>query len=286
MKVVCELREKYPLKILLEIAKMSRTTFYYEQKHMHDKEKKDAALLKEIEEIFYSNNKQYGSPRITIELQRRGYNVNKKRVARIMKENGIYAAKKKRRYNSYKGTVGKIAPNILNRDFGTTRPYEKLGTDITVFITPHGKLYLSPVIDFHTREILAYDVSEHPNMMQIRRMLWKLTNQHGESLKGAILHSDQGWQYQMVYYRKYLKEHEIIQSMSRKGNCLDNSPTENFFGRLKAEMYYDKEYSFRSLKELKANISDYIRYYNQERIVTRLKTNPQNFRERQQVLVV
>ena len=286
MRVICELREKYPLKTLLEIAWLSRATFYYEQKHMHDKEKKDAALLKEIEDIFYANNKKYGSPRITIELQNRGYNVNKKRVARMMKENGIQAAKKKRRYNSYKGTVGKIAPNILDRNFSTTRPYEKLGTDVTVFITPHGKLYLSPVIDFHTREILAYDLSEHPNMMQIRRMLWNLTNKHGDSLKGAILHSDQGWQYQMLYYRKYLKEHSMIQSMSRKGNCLDNSPTENFFGRLKTEMYYDKEYSFRSLKELKENIRAYIRYYNQERIVTRLKTNPQDCREKQQALVV
>ena len=286
MKVICELREKYPLKILLEIAGLSRTTFYYEQKHMYDKEQKDAVLLKEIEEIFHSNNKKYGSPRITIELQRRGYNVNKKRVARIMRENNIRAAKKKRRYNSYKGTVGKIAPNILGRDFSTTRPYEKLGTDVTVFITPHGKLYLSPVIDFHTREILAYDVSEHPNMMQIRRMLWQLTIKHGNSLKGAILHSDQGWQYQMLFYRKYLKEHSMIQSMSRKGNCLDNSPTENFFGRLKTEMYYDKEYSFRSLKELKENIKAYICYYNQERIVTRLKTNPQDCREKHQALVV
>ena len=243
---------------------------------------KNAALNK----FAAANNKKYGSPRITIELQNRGYNVNKKRVARIMKENGIQAAKKKRRYNSYKGTVGKIATNILDRNFSTTRPYEKLGTDVTVFITPHGKLYLSPVIDFHTREILAYDLSEHPNMMQIRRMLWNLTNKHGDSLKGAILHSDQGWQYQMLYYRKYLKEHSMIQSMSRKGNCLDNSPTENFFGRLKTEMYYDKEYSFRSLKELKENIRAYIRYYNQERIVTRLKTNPQDCREKQQALVV
>ena len=286
MRVICELREKYPLKMLLEIAGLSRTTFYYEQKHMHDKEEKDAVLLKEIEEIYSSHNKKYGSPRITIELQRRGYNVNKKRVARIMRENNIRAAKKKRRYYSYKGTVGKIAPNILDRDFTTTRPYEKLGTDVTVFITPHGKLYLSPVIDFHTREILAYDISEHPNMMQIRRMLWQLTTKHGNSLKGAILHSDQGWQYQMLFYRKYLKEHSMIQSMSRKGNCLDNSPTENFFGRLKTEMYYDKEYSFRSLKELKENIKAYICYYNQERIVTRLKTNPQDCREKHQALVV
>lgn len=266
--------------MLLRIAGISRSTFYYEIKHMGDKELKDAPILKSIEEIFYSNNRKYGYPRITIELRRRGFNINEKKVARIMRENGLRAAPKKRRYNSYKGTVGKIAPNVLERDFTTTRPYQKLGTDVTVFITPHGKLYLSPVIDFHTREILSYDLSEHPNMKQIRRMLTRLTRKHGEELPGAILHSDQGWQYQMLYYRKYLEEHGIVQSMSRKGNCLDNSPTENFFGRLKTEMYYDKEYSFKSLDELKQNIRRYIRYYNQKRIVNRLKTCPKEYREK------
>ena len=241
--------------MLLEIAGLARSTFNYVKKHIGDKERRDAAILKEIENIFQSNNGKYGYPRITIELQNRGYNINKKRVARIMRENNIRAARKKRRYNSYKGTVGKIAPNILNRDFSTTEPYQKLGTDVTVFITPHGKLYLSPIIDFHTREILAYDLSEHPNMQQIRRMLDRLIKKHGDYLDGAIMHS-----------------------MSRKGNCLDNSPTENFFGRLKADMYYDKEYSFKSLEELRHNIKKYIRYYNEERIVTRLRTNPLDYR--------
>ena len=109
-------------------------------------------------------------------------------------------------------------------------------------------------------------------------MLEKLIRDHGEHLEGAIMHSDQGWQYQMLYYRKFLQDHNIIQSMSRKGNCLDNSPTENFFGRLKTDMYYDKEYSFKSLSELKRNIRRYIRYYNEERIVTRLRTNPHQCR--------
>ena len=276
--VICELREKYSLKMLLQIAGISKSTFFYEKKHLNDKRLKDEPILKEIQDIFNHSNGKYGYPRITIELQNRGYNINEKRVARIMRENNIRAAKKKRRYNSYKGTVGKIAPNILNRDFSTTEPYQKLGTDVTVFITPHGKLYLSPVIDFHTREILSYDLSEHPNMKQIRRMLEKLIKDHGEHLEGAIMHSDQGWQYQMLYYRKFLQEHKIVQSMSRKGNCLDNSPTENFFGRLKTDMYYDKEYAFKSLSELKRNIRQYIRYYNEERIVTRLRTNPHQCR--------
>lgn len=266
--------------MLLKIAGISKSTFHYTKNHLEYKAKKDEPLLKEIQKIYIENNGKYGYPRITLELQRRGYKVNKKRVARIMQENNIRATKKKRRYNSYKGTIGKIAPNILERDFKTTGPYQKLGTDVTVFITPHGKLYLSPVIDFHTREILAYDISEHPNMQQIRRMLDRLVKNHGQHLDGAIMHSDQGWQYQMLYYRKFLKEHNIIQSMSRKGNCLDNSPTENFFGRLKTEMYYDREYSFKSLAELRSNIHSYIRYYNQERLVLKTKVSPQECREK------
>lgn len=273
------MREKYSLNLLLKIADLPRSTFYYQLKHFRDQEEKDRELLGVIEEIFQKNHGKYGSPRVTQELKNRGYRVNKKRVERIMRENRITAMPKRRRYRSYRGEVGRIAPNILARDFSTERPYEKLGTDVTVFITQYGKLYLSPVIDFHTREILAYDLSEHPTFSQIRRMLHQLTEEHGEQLKGAVLHSDQGWQYQMRYYRYFLKEHGIIQSMSRKGNCLDNSPTENFFGRMKTEIYYDKEYSFKSLADLKKTIKRYIIYYNQERIVTRLKTSPLEYRK-------
>lgn len=264
--------------MLLKIARISRSTFYYEWDHLNYKKEKDESLLSEIEQIFNSNHKKYGSPRITQELKNRGYTVNRKRVERIMRENRITAFPRKRQYHSYKGTVGKTAPNILDRNFTTTGPYQKLGTDVTLFITQYGKLYLSPTIDFHTREILAYDLSEHPNFNQIKRMLNGLTNNHGDRLKGAILHSDQGWQYQMKYYHKYLEDNGMIQSMSRKGNCLDNSPTENFFGRLKTEIYYDNEYRFKSLQHLKRVIEKYIKYYNEERIVSKIKTSPVRYR--------
>lgn len=264
--------------MLLKIADLPRSTFYYQLKHFNDQEEKDRELLNLIREIFRENHCKYGSPRITQELRNRGYPVNRKRIERIMRENRISAMPRRRKYRSYRGEVGRIAPNILNQDFSTEKPYEKLGTDVTVFITQYGKLYLSPVIDFHTREVLAYDLSEHPTFSQIRRMLDRLVSQHGDQLQGTILHSDQGWQYQMRYYRKFLKEHGIIQSMSRKGNCLDNSPTENFFGRLKTEIYYDREYSFRSLTDLKKTINRYINYYNQERIVSRLGTSPTKYR--------
>ena len=127
---------------------------------------------------------------------------------------------------------------------------------------------------------MAYDLSEHPDMKQIWRMLNNLKERHGDNIKGMILHSDQGYQYQLKAYHRKLEEMEIIQSMSRKGNCLDNSPTENFFGRLKTEMFYEKEYLYNSLEELRQSIIDYIEYYNKERIVSKLKNSPINYRER------
>ncbi|MFA5762964.1 MAG: IS3 family transposase, partial [Bacilli bacterium] len=163
-------------------------------------------------------------------------------------------------------------------NFEATRPYEILGTDVTQFQISVGKLYLSPIIDFYTREILGYDISDSPNYAQIRRMVSMMINNHGESFKDSILHSDQGYQYQMKAYQKLLKNHGLIQSMSRKGNCLDNSPTENFFGRLKTEIFYDQEYEYKSLNELKRAIESYIKYYNEERIVVRFGDSPSNVR--------
>ncbi len=275
--VIGELREKYSLETLLTIARIPKSTYFYQ---LNIKANKDEDLIQEIKEIFNLNHQKYGYIRITIELRNRGYKINKKKVYRLMKENNLTATPKKIKYRSYIGEVGKIAKNILSRDFDTTAPYQKLGTDITQFIAKYGKLYLSPIIDFHTREILAYDLSEHPNFDQIKRMLNSLIKEHGKYLKSSILHSDQGWQYQMKYYQKFLTKHKIAQSMSRKENCLDNSPTENFFGRMKTEFYYDKESTFNSLEEIKTAIHNYIYYYNHTRIVIKTKSSPVSYRQR------
>lgn len=191
---------------------------------------------------------------------------------------GIQARPKQRKYVSYKGDVGRIAPNLINRDFSTGHPYEKIGTDVTVFIMPFGKLYLSPIIDFHTREVLAYDLSESPDFRQINNMFEQLIRKHGINVTGAIMHSDQGWQYQMEKYHLRLAELKIVQSMSRKGNCLDNSPTENFFGRMKEEMFYGKEHIYKDMQDLKNAICEYIEYYNYVRIVKRLGMSPIEYR--------
>jgi putative transposase len=270
----------YPLEKLLHIAGLPRTTYYYWKKHQSDLSIRDDQLKSAIKTIFNRNFGKYGYPRITKELKSQGYVINHKKVYRLMQDMKLRAIGKRRHYNSYRGTVGKIAPNIMEQQFHSEKPYQKLGTDVTQFNTKYGRLYLSPVIDFHSREILAYDLSERPNFNQIKRMLDRLVKKHGRHLQGAILHSDQGWQYQLLYYQKFLKDNQITQSMSRKGNSLDNSPTENFFGRLKTEIYYDQEYQFESLDDVKKTIIQYIDYYNKTRIVNRLGMSPIQYRER------
>lgn len=260
---------------------------------MFDKDNKDKFYEDLIIKIHNKNYQKYGTPRITdalnMELEKIGHHkVNHKRVERITKKLGIQARPRIRKYISYKGDFGRKCKNLLldknlledknlyvyERNFETTGPYQKLGTDVTVFIMPFGKLYLSPIIDFHTREILAYNLSNHPDFRQIKNMFKDLEKRHGSWIKGAILHSDQGWQYQMQKYQDKLKELKLEQSMSRKGNCLDNSPTENFFGRMKEEMFYGKEYLYKDMNSLTKAIVKYIEYYNEERIVNKFHMSP------------
>ena len=207
-----------------------------------------------------------------------GMKVNEKKVARIMKENHISAQPKAKKYCSYKGEVGLIAPRLVKRGaFDCGEPGRIFGTDVTQFRIGEDKLYLSPIIDFHTREIVAYDISEHPNMLQIKRMMFMFEERYGDDMNGAIIHSDQGWQYQQKWFQDFLVTHNIKQSMSRKGTCLDNSPTENFFGRLKEEMFYGQEWRYESIEDLKLAIKRYISYYNNQRIVTLLRTSPTQY---------
>ena len=249
-------------------------------KHGEERKHKDDDVVELIRTIFNSHYKKYGSPRITIELRNRGYIINEKRVARLMKEHHISAEPKKKKYCSYRGEVGTKAPNIIKRHFNIGKPYKVFGTDVTQFRIGDDKLYLSPIIDFHTREIVAYDISIHPNMLQIKRMMHQLENKYGEHLNGAIIHSDQGWQYQQKWYQDFLLEHGMIQSMSRKGNCLDNSPTENFFGRLKEEVFYGQEWRYETIEQLREAIHRWIKYYNEERIVSVLKDSPLKYKDK------
>lgn len=193
-----------------------------------------------------------------------------------MKELNLKSLVRTKRYKSYKGTIGKVAPNIINREFESSGPNIKWVTDITEFKVGGKKLYLSPILDLYNQEIISYSLSESPNFNQVRSMLNQAFEKH-KDLKGLILHSDQGYQYQLKQYQDMLLSKGIIQSMSRKGNCLDNSVMENFFGLLKSELFYMQK--FKNIQELKIEIDKYIYYYNNYRIKQKLKgQSPIEFR--------
>lgn len=180
-----------------------------------------------ISSIYHEHRGRYGYRRITLELRNQGYLINHKTVQRLMKELGLKSLVRMKKYQLYKGNVGKIAPNILKRDFTSSKPNEKWVTDVTEFHLFGEKLYLSPVLDLYNGEIIAYNIESRPTYQLVSKMLDKVVISLSEG-EAPILHSDQGWQYQMKQYAHVLKQHGITQSMSRKGSCLDNAVMENF----------------------------------------------------------
>ena len=261
----------FRLDLLLEVARLPRSTYYYQLRQL-DQPDKDKELKDEIQAIYNDYKGNYGYRRITLELRNRGFTVNHKKVQRLMKLLGLIARiRRRRKYSSYQGEIGKKAENLIQRQFEASRPMEKCYTDVTEFAIPASsqKLYLSPVLDGFNSEIIAYHLSTSPNLEQVKSMLEQaFTEKHYENI---ILHSDQGWQYQHDSYHRFLESKGIQPSMSRKGNSPDNGMMESFFGILKSEMFYGYEKSFQSLNQLKQAIVDYIDYYNNKRIKTKLK---------------
>ena len=251
---------------LLALCKMSRSTYYYQLKRV-SRPDKYSDIKELIKTIFVHHKGRYGYRRVQVELKQYGCTINHKTTQKLMQELSLYGKCKKGKYRSYNGAVGKIAPNILNRKFKATQPLEKLVTDVSEFKVCNEKVYLSPVMDLFNREIVAYSISLHPSFAQIKEMLNRLFAQLPSTAK-PLLHSDQGWQYQMQEYQTMLKEHNITQSMSRKGNCFDNSVMENFFGRLKTEMYLGETFS--SVEDFRQKLEEYICYFNNERVSLRL----------------
>ncbi len=254
------------------------STFYYEFKK-EDFDKKNEEIISQMKLIFEENKARYEKRRIKAELNNRGYKIGLKKVHRLMEKFNLKAICPRRKYKSYKGTVGKIADNILNRNFVATQSNQKWTTDVTEFSGPFGRAYLSPILDMFNGEVIAWDLSASANNQQIRKMLQRAFSKH-KNLESLIFHSDQGWQYQHRQFSEKLKEKGIIQFMSRKGNCLDNSVIESFFGTLKRECFYGREKEFLTFKQLHKAIANNIYYYNHKRIKDRIKwMSPIKFRE-------
>ena len=252
---------------LLKAASLSRSTYYYQAKALEAGDRY-ADLKARIQAVYERHKGRYGYRRITAQLRQTGKGANHKTVQRLMDVLGLKSLVRPKKYRSYRGESAS-SPNLLDRQFEAARPNEKWVTDVTEFNIRGNKLYLSPVMDLYNGEIVAYEMQERPLYSLVGGMLKKAL----VKLKGCgdrpLLHSDQGWHYQMTAYRNKLTEHGLTQSMSRKGNCLDNAAMESFFGTLKSEFFYLRK--FANVEELKSGLRRYIHYYNHQRIKLKLK---------------
>ena len=245
---------------MLLVFNLKRSTYYAALRTKIDKYESEKELIKQI---FHYHKGRYGYRRITQTLRRVGFSLNHKTVKRLMNELGLKSYVRPKKYSSYKGPECKSVPNILNRNFEVSGFNQKWVTDVTEFNICGQKLYLSALIDLYNQEVISYTISNRPTLSFVCQMISNIFERY-DDLSGLIIHSDQGWHYRTEKYKKMLKTRGIIQSMSRKGNCLDNCMAENFFGLLKTEFYYMNK--FCSVEEFKEALVEYITYYNTERI--------------------
>ncbi|MDG5604865.1 IS3 family transposase, partial [Escherichia coli] len=261
-KVIRSLRCGHCQSDLLKAAGLARSTLYY-QLSLQKAKDKYADVKQLIASIFHEHRGCYGYRRIHCELQKRGLKFSGKTVRKLMQQLGLKSPVRLKKYRSYRGNMGLAAENILQRQFKAEAPCEKWVTDITEFRAGGQKLYLSPILDLFNGEIVAWETACRPTEELVKRMLNKGLESLAEGEK-PLLHSDQGWHYRIKSYQSALADRGLVQSMSRKGNCLDNAVMENFFGHLKEEMYYRRDY--RNVEELENAVNEYITYWNQKRI--------------------
>jgi putative transposase len=254
--------------VLLDVAGLARSTFFYHQAK-HDQPDPLADLKAAIGDAFEAAYGRYGHRRIHAVLIKQGWQVAKKTVLKLMRALGLICKVRRRRsYSSFQGEVGAIADNVLNRDFTATAPNQKWVTDVTEFRVGDRKVYLSPVIDLFDRYVVAHSWSLSPNLglTNTSLSLAVATLPPGQH---PLVHSDQGFQYQHRSWRALLEDADATQSMSRKANCYDNALAENFFGHLKAELFHHNR--FDTVEAFTTALDEYIHWYNNERISTKLK---------------
>jgi putative transposase len=264
---VQELRQRFSLAGLLKLAGLSRSTFYYRLQALQTSDR-HAGLKAQIREVFDRHKGRYGYRRVTHEIRRNcGMPVNHKTVQRLMTAQGLKSLVRPKRYRAYRGDVGQAAPNVLQRQFEARQIHQKWVTDVTEFNIAGQKLYLSPVLDLYNGEVIAFHTARQARYELVHTMLEKAMKKLRDGDK-PILHSDQGWQYRMSAYQHKLQQHGLQQSMSRKGNCLDNAAMESFFATLKSEFFYLEKPS--TIEDLENGLEQYIHYYNNIRIKSKL----------------
>ena len=260
---------------------MAKSVYYY-WREASSKADPYQGAKEHITQIFNAHRGRYGYRRVHLELRNQHQHLNHKTVQKLMTQLGLKSTVRPKRYRSYKGAIGKVAPNLLERDFRASKPNQKWVTDVTEFNIRGEKVYLSPILDLYNGEIVSYEIADRPQISSVIQMLQGAFKRLGVTDK-PMIHSDQGWQYQMGFYQQALKEQGLTQSMSRKGNCLDNAVMENWFGIMKSEFFYQKK--FTDVQSFKAELKEYIHYYNHDRIKQKLKgLSPVHYRTQSLVL--
>jgi transposase InsO family protein len=261
---------------------MAKSVYYYWVKASSNRSDPYQSAKEQITQIFSTHQGRYGYRRVHLELRNQQQCLNHKTVQKLMTQLGLKSLVRPKRYQSYKGSVGKVAPNLLERNFTAKAPNQKWVTDVTEFNIKGERVYLSPILDLYNQEIVSYEIGDRPQISSVLQMLQKAFKQLKNEDK-PVLHSDQGWQYQMGIYQQALKEQGVTQSMSRKGNCLDNAVMENWFGIMKTEFFYQKK--FADVQSFKTELKEYIHYYNHDRIKQKLKgLSPVQYRTQSLVL--
>ena len=260
---------------------MAKSVYYY-WRAASSKADSYQGAKEHITQIFNAHRGRYGYRRVLLELRNQQQYLNHKTVQRLMGQLGLKSTVRPKRYQSYRGSVGKAAPNLLERNFIASKPNQKWVTDVTEFNIKGERVYLSPILDLYNQEIISYEIADRPQIGMVSTMLNSAFKQLKQTDK-PMLHSDQGWQYQMGLYQQALKAQGITQSMSRKGNCLDNAVMENWFGIMKTEFFYQQK--FDDVQSFKTELQEYIHYYNHDRIKQKLKgLSPVNYRTQSLVL--
>ena len=263
--VIMALRDKYPVKSILEVFDMAKSSYCYQQKQIK-KENKIAKIKERIKILFFENHKRYGYRRIHLLLKREGIILSEKIVRSIMKEeNLIVRAIRQKKYNSYLGEISPAVPNEVQRDFHADKPNKKWLTDITEFKIGEEKVYLSPIIDCFDGMPITWTVGTSPNAELVNTMLDNAI----ALLKGnehPIVHSDRGCHYRWPGWIQRMNEAGLTRSMSKKGCSPDNSACEGFFGRMKNEMFYGEKWDKISVEEFISIINQYMQWYRDKRI--------------------
>ena len=272
-KVIYRHRDKYSVSEMCRFFEVSRSG-YYDYVNRMDKPAKDLPLAEKIRECQEECKRTYGYRRVHIWLERKGIHHDPKTVLRVMNKYNLLSVVRRKRYVKYGEALHRY-PNLLNRNFVAERPNQKWVTDISYIRTGQGFLYLSIIRDLYDNSIVAYKTGTEQNIQLVLNTI-KSAKRSEKVTAELQLHSDQGFQYTSQAYFKLTQQYGITPSMSRRGNPYDNALAENFFSILKTECIH--RVKIKTFAEARRLIDDYIYFYNNQRIQTKTKLTPMEFR--------